>query len=426
MKNLFSILALTATVVFLCSLVGCGETTNVVNNYYTTDAGATVVNNTTNNYPAATPDGGSTTTVNVTNNYYGTEPDGGTTININVSLPSPAPIDGGTVSTPVPTPAKADIAMVAMKGGEKMLDGANGVFAWVAADGALVKFNTSTGTLTELNTPQMGSSDSFRYFDRVLALAVDVSGSVFWIYRHDYSQDSKPFAKVVVQRDKDTGTPMDSRIIDVSSGYPLAASIATSGQALGYVGAILPMDDYNSYTFAWFDLANGGTYAKGATATAPYDQTAALSGLRIHGGTAGFKMRDEYITVNLTGTGNATDTSEIYSLAVDFSGTSLIVLRAYMGEYWVNKNDSSNPMIGSQYEHGRLSNLTCTRCVALASMGNVAAWSVNGGLHYQVADNEPQFIPGVNEFVLGVTGMKLYYIGFDNAGEQWLYSRDLY
>lgn len=434
-KKLFATLFVSALLA-----VGCGDTNNVTNNYtteitMTPDGGAGTA--TTNNYYNTSLDGGATTVTNNTTNNYGVALDGGTTINVNVNVAvAGAASDGGaaqstdsqpqTVSPTTPSaPANPDIAMLAMKGGEKMLDTANGIFAWVAADGALTKFNSLTGTVTQLNTPQPGSSENFRYFDKVLALAVDVSGSVFWIYQHDYTQDSKSFAKIVVQRDQDTSTPVDSKTIDVSTHYPLGASIATSGYALGYVGAILPLDNSNNYEFGWYDLANGGTYAKGAAATAKYSGTVALSNLRIHSNIVGFKMRDQYITVSLSNPTSTTNNDVIYTAAADFGGTSVLYLRAYMGKFWVNKNDTTNPYIGSQFDQGSLSNLNCTRCVALGANASVAVWTVNNGLHYQVADRQSQFIPGVNEFALSNTGMKLYYFGFDRVGGEWLFSRDL-
>ncbi len=407
-----------ASLVLAVSFAGCGgaedvvqpakdngQPTIIINNYITAPdggVGTTVNNNTTN-----------TTTIN---NYYAASMDGGT---------APA-IDGGSVVVTdaqpqiVPTPsvpAKEDIALLELKGGERMFDGSNGKFAWVQADGALLAFDSFTGIVRQINKPTAGSVDSLKFYDAVLALAVNTDGKVAWVYQNNDTRDISSI--IVMYEDMQINSRSFSRAGVQST---LSASIAVGQFMIGY---IVPQDEYNNFYIGWYDLFTGNTAIKPQTAVADYSGTPAISNLRLHGNTFGFMVRSQFVEFDLDNAANNATIGLVYVLRTDFNSRNMLALGGYMGSYWLylaNMDGTQSVSLDSGY----ISDLTCTRCIALSASGDIAVWSVNGGLRYQqlnVAGSTPQYIPSVNEFVLGDT--RLYYIGTDSAGKFRLYSHDL-
>jgi len=442
MKNLTSIIAFVAAVVFHCNIAGCGDT-NVTNNYGS-DA-ATIVNNTTNNTTTNNnfvPDGGGTTIVQVTNNYYGIEPDGGVTVNVNVIIASP---DGGTMNaldtgsvsvadakpiidstpqaTPDSSPATADKDLLKLRGGERMLDGTNGKFAWLQTDGAIMAYDSKTDTLRSINSPMAGSGGSFSFYEAVTSLAVNQDGKVGWIKRSYTNMDSKQYTCMYAM--------VESEISEGICSFPAGN--------YGFDGSIAYHDNvlYWAMSTDQYGTIRGGRWvmpsiepSKRMSTPFAVDEQNGIFQLRSHSyGTVGYMAHGQYMLMDVMSAVEAnlvkpkSVASFGYALKMDFSATSLIVKQSYNGQFSISITDKTGYQTHS-LDSGSEYSSSCSRCVALSWGDTIAAWSVNGGVKYQRIDQDDSkavFIPGATEFV--VEDNALYYIGSDAKGDQHLYGR---
>jgi hypothetical protein len=396
-------------------IVGCGDTTNVVNNYYEQAAdggtGNTTVNNTT-----------SSTSSTVTNNYFGGSLDGGTANAVD-TIPAFAMDTGSTAidtqpqTPPISLPAasiKPDTAILDLVGGERLLDGTGSQFAWVSAKGELLTYDLFTRTQRQLNSPMSAGSN---FYDAIISLAMDTwTGKVAWV-RKEYKSNNTVCMHIMV----DTTEIENGCFLPSSSYVTIVGAVAFSNRNL--VWTISTDADGRAKTF-WYNVLTSDVTAK--TQVAIEDNDYPVSNLRIVISTLGYMAHGQYMTWEL-GKDTTAPSSKVgltYIQSVDFSSASMLMMGGYMGDFWVgltDRNGNSSRPLDSAGNSAR----NCTRCTYLGYDDSIAIWSVEGGIRYQllkVDGSKPQFIAGASEFV--PAGTNIYYIGPDMQGKQHLYSRD--
>jgi len=267
------------------------------------------------------------------------------------------------------------------------LDGVNGHFVWINADGSAQAFETST-----LLGRKVG--------DSAVAVSVNEDGKVAWIQKDDATQSMTVY--------------LETRNIFSNSGFPDShqvwpqrASIAYRGTNLVWTMQMNATDGMlNTY---WYDLSAKDTVSQ-----------LAINGFNTHE----LHIRGNIIAYITSGCFNANDLASwqpacaqypmgwSYNSAGALNATTLVFGSAYMGEGGVSYQAMSGG-VSTKVDNGPYPYSVSEGTLGVSD-NNTVFWMSADGIRYQPITSEAgnsQLIAGATQFV--VDGNTIYFVGPD-------------